>query len=99
VAYIPVIRTAQVSALHQRIWERMQTVGVKISDHYAPEFWMPHISLAYSDITRHSLSCLVERLGFHTYNWEIRIDNLALIYEPEGEIGAIRYQFSLIDKA
>ncbi len=95
VAYIPVIRTAQVSALHQHIWERMQGIGKGVSDHYAPDLWMPHISLAYSDITRHSLSCLVERLGFQTYNWEIRIESLALIYEPPGETGTIRYQFSL----
>lgn len=95
VAYIPVIRTLHISAIHQRIWERMQSIGKGIDEHYDPENWIPHISLAYADITRHSLSCLVERMGFHLYTWEIRIDNLALIYEPAGETGIIRYRFNL----
>jgi hypothetical protein len=35
----------------------------------------------------------MEKLAFRTFNWEIEIDNLTLIFEPEGTIGQIRYKF------
>jgi len=56
---------------------------------------MPHISLAYKDIALDSLHCLIDKLAFRTVNWEIPIDNLSLIYEPDGRVGKQKYHFAL----
>jgi 2'-5' RNA ligase len=91
VVFIPVIRSKELSEFHQLIWEHIQPFGEGLSPHYSPAYWSPHISLAYSDVTLKSLSCAMNRLAFQAYNWEIRIDNITLIYEPDGQVGTIRY--------
>lgn len=95
VVYIPVVRTRQLSELHEIIWERLTPLSRAPSLYYAPDFWMPHISLAYNDIDPQKLTCLMEKLAFRAFHWEIEIDNLTLIYEPAGTIGQIRYRFQL----
>jgi len=95
VLYIPVVRTRALSDFHQLIWGLITPISTDPSLHYSPSFWMPHISLAYQDITLENLHCLMEKLAFITFNWEITIDNLSLIYEPEGSVGIKKYHFAL----
>jgi 2'-5' RNA ligase len=95
VVYIPITRTGELSALHAWIWERTQSIGGGLCPLYAPSSWMPHISLAYGDVTLQTLSCLMQRLAFRSFDWEITIKNFALIYEPQGKIGELKYQFQL----
>lgn len=98
VAYISVVRTKELSELHQVIWERLHSISQSSSPYYSPSFWTPHISLAYGDVDTEKLQCLMGKLATRTFNWEIQIDNLALIYEPEGTIGRIRYKFKFGEK-
>lgn len=93
VAYLPVVRTAALSALHQEIWQQVQPHSVAPSLYYAPSFWMPHISLAYQDVTPERLICLMARLAGRTFDWQIEIDNLTMIYEPDGSIGSVRFRY------
>ena len=95
VAYVPVVRTQELSEYHQKIWNRLTPLSKNPSLYYAPSFWMPHISLAYGDLSNEKLPCLVEKLAFRTFNWEIEVNNLTLIYEPDGSIGQAHYQFPL----
>jgi 2'-5' RNA ligase len=67
-----------------------------VSAYYAPASWTPHISLAYSDVTSENLPRVMDRLAFQTYNWEIRVDNITFIYEPDGQVGEIRYRYEFI---
>lgn len=98
VVFIPVVRTKELSEFHDAIWQQLALISSKPSLYYAPSFWMPHISLAYGDVDAEKLNCLMEKLASRTFNWEIEIDNLTLIYEPEGTIGQIRYKFNLGEK-
>lgn len=93
VVYIPVVRTGELSEFHEMIWKNLASISTSPSLYYSPSFWMPHISLAYSDVETHKLRCLMDKLAFRTFNWEIDIDNLTLIYEPEGMVGQTRYKF------
>jgi 2'-5' RNA ligase len=93
VAYIPVVRTKELSNFHEIIWQRISPISTRFSLHYAPSFWMPHISLSYGDLDAEKIHCLMDKLAFRTFNWEIEIDNLTLIYEPEGNIGQARYKY------
>jgi 2'-5' RNA ligase len=80
-------------SLHEFIWEATQEVGEGISPFYSPEFWMPHISLAYEDVDHTNVAEVIGDLAFEQFNWEMMIDNIALIFEPTGDIGALKYQF------
>ena len=93
VVYIPIVRTRELSEFHETIWNCITPISTGVSPYYSPPFWTPHISLAYDDLDAKKLRCLMDKLAFRTFNWEIEIDNLTLIYEPEGTIGQIRYKF------
>lgn len=93
VIFIPVIRSKELMDFHRLVWDRVQGLGTDVSPYYAPQNWVPHISLAYSDVTSENLSCAMDRLAFTSYNWEICVDNVFFIYEPDGEVGDIRYRY------
>lgn len=94
VLYIQVVRSPEITALHQNIWQAMQHVAHDLSPYYGPDFWMPHISLAYADLDAANIGPVMQRLAFRTYNWQMTIDNIAFIYEPDGQIGALKYKFT-----
>ncbi|MBN2501457.1 MAG: 2'-5' RNA ligase family protein [Anaerolineales bacterium] len=90
VVYIPVVCDSGLSALHERIWAQVASVGMEISSLYSPQTWMPHISLAYVDVTRKNIDCVMQYLAFHSYDWQIEINNITVIHEPAGTIGVLR---------
>jgi hypothetical protein len=92
VIFIPVVRDPSINAFHNEVWQTLQTIGRGISSYYAPQSWMPHISLAYSDVTRENINCVIQMLAFQTFNWKILVDNISAIYEPSGRIGTLRLQ-------
>jgi len=95
VIFVPVVKSARLNAFHQQVWNSIQSLGTYISPLYAPDNWVPHISLAYADVTQENITCVMKRLAFRTYNWEIRVDNISFIHEPDDHIGEIRYEFKL----
>ena len=94
VAYNPIVRTKELSERHKMIWDRLAPISTNPSFLYAPSNWMPHITLAYSDVNAEKLHCLVEKLAFRPINWEIEIDNFTLIDDSDGNIGQIRQEYS-----
>jgi hypothetical protein len=95
VVYIPVIRSPALSDLHWRLWEQLSEISDHPSPYYAPESWVPHITLAHLDVTVDQLGCLVDLLAYREYNWRLWIDNLAVIIQPVGEIGMLWNRFPL----
>ena len=95
VLFIPVIKNAALLQLHTMIWEQTQPASQGLSFYYNPEHWTPHISLAYEDIDAANIGPILQALTFRPFNWEMTIDNIALIYEPEGEIGKLKFQIPL----
>lgn len=78
VIYIPLARNDVLSSVHQQVCQRVEPVAVDGTPNYAPEIWIPHITLAYRQ-----------------YNWEIQVDNLALVYQIGSQIGELlcKYPF------
>jgi 2'-5' RNA ligase len=95
VLFIPVVKDAGLVRLHAEIWERSQAASQGQSIYYSPNHWVPHISLAYEDIDAQNIGLILQALTFRTFNWEMTIDNIALIYEPEGEIGKLKFTIHL----
>lgn len=81
VLYIPVLRSQHLTQFHQALWPEISTAAAGIQDYYRTEFWMPHITLAMHDLNSDNLSRIVQRLSTRTFNWQIHIDNIALIYD------------------
>lgn len=90
VIYINVVKSAQVLALHEKVWEATQAVAIGVSPSYHPHAWMPHVSLAYEDVTHANVAPVIGRLAFENYSWEMTINSISVIYEPAGEVGDLR---------
>jgi 2'-5' RNA ligase len=93
VIFIPLVKTRNLLDFHSIVWDKAQEAGHDLSPYYSPQAWMPHISLAYGDVGRSNIAAVMEKLAFQTFDWEMTIDNIALIYEPTGSTGDLRYHF------
>lgn len=95
VLYFPIVRTSLLSKIHQEIWVWAMSLSQKPSPYYAPELWMPHITLAHGDVNLAALNCAVERLAFQVIAWEITIDNLAVVTQAEEAVGDLIFRIQL----
>src|SRR5258708_39023068 len=50
-------------------------------EYYRPDRWMPHITIGFGDMNKDNLSRIIPWLAERAFNWEITINNLALIYD------------------
>ena len=95
VIYIPIVRTLELSQLHSKIWRAVNGFASSISNLYAPDSWMPHITLAFQDVSEHNLTCLIQYLAFQNFSWTIGIDNISIIKQGEYEVGFVDHRFEL----
>jgi hypothetical protein len=81
VLYIPVVRSLELTQFHEAFWQEIFSTGSGILDYYHPSHWMPHITIGIGDMHKDNLSRIVRVLAERDFNWEITIDNVALIYD------------------
>ena len=81
VIYLPLVKNDLLFHLHKLIWDRTQIVAQGFSPYYAPDLWIPHITLGYGDVSSFNLSCAMDTLAFRDFDWLIEIDNLTFIGE------------------
>ncbi len=97
VIYIPVVKNQALIEFHARVWALAAPTALDASPspYYDPDHWMPHISLAYTDVDIHNIASIMTHLAFTTYDWEMEIDNLTFIAEPTGTIGQLKFKYKL----
>lgn len=95
VIYVPVVRTGELSHIHEMLWDEIRPLGMDVSPIYSPEFWMPHITLGIGDVTSENLPCLIQLLSSRSFSWEIKIDNISIGFQNVGTTAVIsnRYDF------
>ena len=93
IIFIAVLKDLNLMKHHANIFNIIEPVAKGSVPYYHPDAWIPHISLAYSDITKKNIGNVMKFLSFRTFHWEIEIDNIALIYEPTGSIGQLKHKF------
>jgi 2'-5' RNA ligase len=96
VIYIPIVKTTALMDTQRRIWQAAGIAADARHPYYAPEVWVPHITLALTDVKPGSLGCAVERLGFQSHHMTIQVNNLALVYWNENEVGELGRVFPLL---
>ena len=95
VIYIPGLREQVLNFNHRLIWNRLESCAVNPKELYHAYNWMPHITLAYKDVTKDKLGCAMKLLGYREINWKIPINNISHVYLNEGETGKLKYRFEL----
>jgi 2'-5' RNA ligase len=81
VLYIPVVHSPELTQFHEALWQEISSTGSGIEEYYHPSHWMPHITIGIGDMNKDNLSCIVRLLAEREFNWEITVDNIALIYD------------------
>lgn len=94
VLYIPVVRTAELSAFHAALWEATAPCASDLSVYYTPDRWMPHITLAQHDLGAAQLGQVVTAMAPRELTWDITVDNLAYI-EDHGDHAEVRLRVPL----
>jgi 2'-5' RNA ligase len=96
VVFINVVKTDEMLHLHKLVWESTRQCAHDISPYYAPQSWIPHITLAHNDLPWPAMSCAIQKLVFQTFDWEILVSSISVISQAEGLVGeeSLYYDFS-----
>ncbi|MCB9136195.1 MAG: 2'-5' RNA ligase family protein [Anaerolineales bacterium] len=95
VLYISLTKDENLLKLHQTIWQATLPYTLQPFAYYAPENWMPHITLGHGDVNEDSLACATRLLAREDFNWQIAIDNLLLVSQPAGDTALEMARFEL----
>ena len=79
----------------EMLWHKTAAFTKEISPFYIPEFWIPHITLINGTNDRNNLLCALNKLLTKNCVWELKVDTLALIGDPneDGFGGQYIYKF------
>lgn len=96
VLYVNVARSPILSKMNAALWALTTDVSAGIVEYYHPEQWVPHITLSYGDIKRENLAEAVGVLSEWDFTWQVRIDNVALLFNAgDGRQDILQYRFPL----
>ncbi len=86
VVYVPVVRDDRLSALHARLWDALSDVARGTLNLYAPEAWLPHVTLAQGPLDTDRLAALLEVPAARGPQWHATLQGLALVESgPDGD--------------
>jgi 2'-5' RNA ligase len=95
---IPVVRSLELTQLHQEIWQEIATASSGVQEYYHPEQWMPHITIGFGDINKDNLSQIIPFLAQRDFSWEITVNNIAVIYDT-GTKQELKSRFEISNQA
>jgi 2'-5' RNA ligase len=90
IVYVPIVRNPALEACHKALYATLSTLAIKENTHYHPDTWLPHITLAYGDLDARVLPEVMRFLGERNFDWQVRVQNLALVYTRGQEQGIAR---------
>lgn len=93
VVFIPIVKTSPLIQFHTLLWERTEGISKGRSLYYSPQYWIPHITLAFEDVDPANIAPVMSTLAFRSFAWTMEVDNLAFGYQPVGEVGTLKYQY------
>ncbi len=93
VLFIPIVRTPELTRLHQELWWAVAGTTVGTSDLYHPHTWVPHITLAHGGVDQAKLGCAVSQLAFQIFQWEFQVDHLAVGYAASTDMSKLIKRF------
>jgi len=83
ILYLPIVKTNELIKIHKNLWERLRDLSVIPNQFYSPDNWIPHITIAYGDVTVEKISCAIRQLGDLNYEISILIDNITVLHRDD----------------
>ncbi|HTX92425.1 MAG TPA: 2'-5' RNA ligase family protein [Anaerolineales bacterium] len=95
VVYLAIVKDAKLFSIHEALWKETRQFSIRPEPYYSPDQWVPHITLAYGDVSPDNLDCVTRSLAYQSFDWTIRIDNLVSISLTDDRAAPIvRYRLS-----
>lgn len=79
VVYIPIVRSPELTRLQLALWSAGAVASEEPAPEYHPATWIPHVTLAQSDVTEESLPKVLSLLNAQELTWDFEIDNLSIV--------------------
>ncbi len=95
ILYISLVRDARLAGVHQQIYDCVSRFALQPSLYYAPDNWVPHISLVVRNCDTGQLGCALDVLALRSLSWQVSLDHLALVGEGDESAPSIEYQYPL----
>ena len=87
VIYLTVVRDRILTDIHSMLWDRCISYAIKPSPYYSPEHWVPHVTIAYIDLTPEKVSILVKEMANQPWDADLEIENISLAYQNGDDAG------------
>lgn len=97
VIYVLIVKNEPLMRFHRMLWEQTQSYTIGPAAYYSPDAWVPHVTLAHTDVNRTTLPCALEELSFIPFNWDVQIDNLAVVGQVGEEVDQLKSRFNFTD--
>ncbi len=99
VIYIQLVKDLQLLQFQEFVWKRVSPAARGISPYYAPQNWMPHITMAQGNVNPKMLECMMGRIAYQAINWELVVDNIAYVGRCDGKTNRDIHLFQLVGNA
>ena len=83
VLYVAVTRSPALSDLHAKAWAACDAAADDPSPLYAPNVWVPHITLAHLDVTPANLPGLIADLAGRDFAWTITLSAFTALFKVD----------------
>jgi|GEM_PF-1179556 len=94
ILYLPIVKTAEMMRVHEQLWEILAPVSSSQVMYYAPESWMPHITLNDEGTEIDRMCLFKQKLLFEPLVLSFNVDHFAVIYRNGPEEGLMQtFQF------
>lgn len=94
ILYVTIVKNRTMLDVHKKLWDDTAIHAECMFEHYSPEEWIPHITLAARDLSMKKVECAVKGLIEKDLMFEVTINNLALLFVKNGEVGIkFKYMF------
>ena len=88
--YLRVEPEAGLREFHRRVWEQVRPAFERPWSYYAPESWVPHVTLAHGDeptmtpLAPSEVEAVVRLASGLRVDWTVRVDHLVTILDDRG---------------
>ena len=89
VFYISLVKPRFLLDFHEEIWRLVSKYAIKPLNHFAPENWVPHITLEIIDDFSNEIISKIKTWTFRDMEFKIDINNIAIIYKNEQQSGIL----------
>ena len=94
VVFIEVLKSAQLTRLHQQLWAATRPLSTTFNTYYAPAQWQPHITLAMGDLSNELLSEVLDWLKPREFHWQFMVNQFSYYQESGSQPGGLTHHFA-----